>query len=232
MVLESSSGKRLLIDCGTDIRHSLTSAGFSHLDIDGVYISHFHADHIGGLEWLAFTSKFDPKARNTPKLFIHTSMIADLWNHALAAGLKSLKEEHADINSYFDPQPLINKDSFTWESIQFQLVRTVHVYDGDRLAPSYGLFITDGHKNIFISTDTQFKPTHYMEFYQKADVIYHDCDICEPLNPVHSNFVDLITLDADIKSKMWLYHYSDNTLPNAKEQGFRGFVECGQVFEF
>lgn len=231
MVLQSDSGKRLLIDCGTDIRHSLGHAGLTYLDIDGVYISHFHADHAGGLEWLAFASKFDPKAKK-PKLYIHPTMIDILWTHGLSAGLQSLYEEKATIHTYFNPQTLVNENSFSWENIEFQLVRTIHVYNDKQLVPSYGLFFTDGQSNVFITTDTQFKPQEYMEFYHKADVIFHDCEISEQLNPVHSNYIDLITLDSSIKSKMWLYHYSAYQLPDAKGQGFKGFVQRGQVFDF
>lgn len=36
----------------------------------------------------------------------------------------------------------------------------------------------------------------------------------------------------DIKAKMWLYHYSDGDLPDAKQDGFLGFVAKGQVFTF
>ena len=50
----------LLIDAGGDLRFSLSEQGFSHRDIRNVYISHLHADHIGGMEWLAMNTYFDP----------------------------------------------------------------------------------------------------------------------------------------------------------------------------
>ena len=55
MILESEDGSKLLIDCGTDARHSLHELGLSYKDIEHVYISHLHADHAGGLEWLGFS---------------------------------------------------------------------------------------------------------------------------------------------------------------------------------
>ena len=63
MVLETTpSGEdrpqRLLIDCGSDARHSLRNLGFMPNDFDGVYISHLHSDHIGGLEWMALANYF------------------------------------------------------------------------------------------------------------------------------------------------------------------------------
>src|SRR5215813_8474415 len=51
MLLEDS-GKRLLIDAGGDVRFALAKVGLGAKDIDALYISHLHADHIGGIEWL------------------------------------------------------------------------------------------------------------------------------------------------------------------------------------
>ncbi len=50
MLLIHPNGKNLLIDCGSDIRHSLAHFGFNSYDIDAVFISYQHADHCGGLE--------------------------------------------------------------------------------------------------------------------------------------------------------------------------------------
>jgi ribonuclease BN (tRNA processing enzyme) len=47
VVVVSKSGKMLLIDCGGDIRFALWQQGLSYKDIDAVYVSHLHADHIG-----------------------------------------------------------------------------------------------------------------------------------------------------------------------------------------
>jgi len=63
------NGYRLLVDCGGDVRRALRQhAGATHSDIDGVYISHLHNDHIGGLEWLAFAARFDPRRTRKPDL--------------------------------------------------------------------------------------------------------------------------------------------------------------------
>src|ERR1700733_4386232 len=77
MLLENAHGERLLIDCGSDARHSLHEAGFSYHDIHDVYISHLHADHAGGLEWLGFTTKFDPTCSEKPNLYISETLVHD-----------------------------------------------------------------------------------------------------------------------------------------------------------
>jgi len=63
---ESDAGKRndgfyrLVFDFGSDFRHSLAQLGYKLTDIDGYYVSHPHHDHIGGIEYIALSSLFDP----------------------------------------------------------------------------------------------------------------------------------------------------------------------------
>lgn len=230
MLLQSDSGKKLLIDCGTDVRHSAAAIGVTSQDIDAVYISHFHADHIGGLEWLAFTTYFHSQPRR-PKLLIHPSMLARLWNKCLSGGLESIEgPDEISIHDYFEVMPCTN-DSFLWESIELNLVKTVHVYNAKELLPSYGLDIVTANQRIFITTDTRFSPEIHLPFYEKADLIFHDCETSPHKSCVHTHFDELAALDPRIKAKMWLYHFSTQTKYDAIAAGFRGYVQKGQVFD-
>ncbi len=55
---ENGVDHRLLIDAGTDIRRSLAEAQIQATSIEGVYISHLHSDHAGGLGDLALMNFF------------------------------------------------------------------------------------------------------------------------------------------------------------------------------
>ncbi|CAN5445907.1 MBL fold metallo-hydrolase [soil metagenome] len=231
MLLVSDSGKKLLIDCGSDARLSLYEQGFSYADITDVYISHLHADHAGGLEWLAFSNKFDSKSRK-PKLHISDTLVTTLWNHVLRGGLCSLQDEVAELSSYFDVEAIKVDNRFSWEGIEFQLVQTLHICNGCHTVPSFGLFFRINTKWIFITTDTQFTPELLLPFYQQADVIFHDCETSKPASGVHAVYDELNTLDPSIKAKTWLYHYNPGPLPKAVHDGFAGFVKKGQMFEF
>ena len=68
---------RLLLDAGADIRHALKSVGLTSNDIDGVYISHPHNDHIGGMEYLALTTLFNPFYTPAKKEWLGDKFIAD-----------------------------------------------------------------------------------------------------------------------------------------------------------
>ena len=119
---------------------------------------------------------------------------------------------------------------FKWEGIEFKLIQTVHVVSDFCLMPSFGLQFKVNNKVIYITTDTQFAPGQIRDYYKLADIIFHDCETTSFRSGVHANYLDLKTLDKDEKQKMWLYHYASGDLPDAKADGFQGFVKKGQVF--
>ncbi|MBN2689104.1 MAG: ribonuclease Z [Gammaproteobacteria bacterium] len=232
MLLVTPKNKKLLIDCGSDIRFALRDAGLSYQDIDQVYISHLHADHIGGLEGLALTSYFNPK-KHKPTLYINEKLAKILWETSLAGGLRTLRDINVNLETYFNLEA-IDKE-FTWEGIKFDLISAMHIYDNKKEAPCFGLFFNINDKNIYITADTQYTPDRLMPIYEKADIIFHDCETGQFPSGVHAAFDDLINLPKHIKEKMWLYHYNASDVPSAKEtkeKGFLGFVKQGQTFKF
>ncbi|NET74419.1 MAG: MBL fold metallo-hydrolase [Sphaerospermopsis sp. SIO1G2] len=231
MLLVTEENHKLLIDCGTDIRFSLHAAGLSYGDITDIYISHLHSDHVGGLEYIAFSTLFDPLAQK-PKLYLSKDIASNLWDRTLSGGLRFLDGEIATIDTFFEQQKIEYQGHFTWQEIQFDLVKVIHVNNGFTLMPSYGLsFNIEGIK-VFVSTDTQLCYQENQEIYESSDIIFHDCEISCYQTPVHANYQQLLKLPSRIKNKMWLYGYQPGCLPNALKDGFCGFVERGQVFEF
>jgi len=94
------NGKHLLIDCGSDSRHSLFASKFKAIDIDAVYITHLHSDHIGGIEWLAFYRYFSPNA-TCPKLIANSEMITEMWNTSLSGGLGRIQGKRTTLEDFF-----------------------------------------------------------------------------------------------------------------------------------
>ena len=107
---------------------------------------------------------------------------------------------------------------------------------GYEIVPSYGLLMRANSNptagEVFRTTDTQFAPSQLMEFYKRATAIFQDCETSSYKSGVHAHYTELQTLPAEIRSRMWLYHYQDGPLPDATADGFAGFVKPGQSFEF
>jgi len=231
------NGVKMLFDCGGDIRWSLAEHGLSALDIDAVYVSHLHADHVGGLEYLAFVSYFAKTVRGgmKPRLIGNTQLLKDLWSSSLCGGLNSIQMVDADMSTYFDILPIPNSGTFKVGDHSFKTVQTIHVIADTSFVKSFGLMATlpDGERKVFITSDTQYAPSQLNDFIRSADVVFHDCETAPFPSGVHAHYNDLKELPEDIKGKLWLYHYnSAKSLPDAKADGFLGFVEKGQSFEF
>ena len=221
VLIEAPNGSRLLIDCGSDIRNSLHALGYTYSNISAVYISHLHADHVGGLEWLGFSTFFDSRAK-TPELFLHESLVDKLWDNCLSGGMAGLDEKEATLESYFKVSPL--KKKFSWEGIHFELIEMTHIFNCKEKQPCYGLFFTVGGKKFLFTSDTRFIPDTLMPYYKKADLIFHECETAPYKSGVHCHYSELVTLPSDIKKKIWLYHYNQGSLPDAKKDGFKGYL--------
>lgn len=231
MMLVRGRDRRLLIDAGSDLRFSLDAAGFSHLDLTDIYISHIHADHVGGLEYVGFSTKFDPRCPQ-PRLYLSKELASELWNRSLSGGMRSIDGDLAELDTFFEVHPLERDGSFVWEGITLRLVRVAHVNNGYFLTPAYGLrFEVDGVK-VFLTTDTMFSLEHNGAHYEWADLIFQDCETAPLASKIHAHYQDLLTLPQEIRQKMWLYHYQPGKLPDAEADGFRGFVKRGQTFDF
>lgn len=230
LLLINEIGHQLLIDCGSDIRFSLHDQGFSHQDITDIYISHLHADHVGGMEYIGLTTLFDHNCAK-PNLYVSKDVAHELWDRCLAGGMQSLGNGLADLDTFFNVYRINRDQPFYWSGLRFDLVRVIHIDNGYFLMPSYGLFFQIQGKNIFITTDTQLRLDENKKFYHKADLIFHDCETAHFPTQVHAHYQELVQLPADLKSKMWLYGYQPGKLPDAKADGFLGFVKRGQVFE-
>ncbi|MCC9624415.1 MBL fold metallo-hydrolase [Thalassospira sp. MA62] len=235
MVLETTPPgaeppKRLLIDCGSDARHSLRQMGLLPNDFDAVYISHLHSDHIGGLEWMALTNYF-VFDRNRVGLYAAHELLEPLWEHSLRAGLEVSDVGDRDLTSYFDVTPLTCEKGFDWQGMHMDVIALEHVVTPQNTMLSYALLGYGPAKHFFLTTDAIFNPDAHMPYYRKADIIFQDCELGPRHSGVHAHYDQLVTLPADVKAKMWLYHCPAYDHPDAVADGFCGFIEPGQTFD-
>ena len=228
----------MLLDCGSDARFALLECDINNQnlgkEIDAIYISHLHADHIGGMEWFAFNTYFGP-TRPPPKLFMEKRLMNDMWNHSLKGGLGRIEGKEMHLTDYFECCSISENDSFLWEGIRFSLVKMPHVITNGRKHNSFGLMVREEEEKeptAFITMDTQFRPGFISDMSKRVRVIFHDCETNPFKSIIHTHYEDLCTLHIEVKRKMWLYHYQPDPDYDAKADGFKGFIEKGQEFDF
>ncbi len=231
MLLVSDDGSKLLIDCGSDIRFSLYDVGLSYLHITDIYLSNLHSDKVGGLEYIAFATKFDPRC-NKPKLYVSKDMAGDLWPRSLSGGLRYVEGDITDLDTFFELNKIGHDGNyFEWQGLNIGLVRTISINTNYSLMPSYGLFWEIEGTKVILTLDSE-GIENLMAAYEQADIIFQDCETSAKKSGIHSHYDDLSKLPDRIRSKMWLYNYDYGYLPDAVQAGFRGWVKRGQEFDF
>ena len=175
MLLTADNGRRLLIDCGSDIRWSLAKQRLSYLDITDIYISHLHADHLGGMEYIGFTTKFDPRC-SRPRLYVESSLARPMWDNSLRGGMGLISGSETTLETFFDLRTVVARRPFEWEGIRLEVVPAVHVLgphqNHAQLWPAHRRWRAadlphDGYP---------VTPGHLSSSYSSASVIFHDCE--------------------------------------------------------
>jgi len=197
-------GYGLLLDCGHSVPKGLYEQGISLMDVDGIFISHLHADHIGGLEEVALYNKFVLGGRKID-LFVPHKLAVPLWE-CLEGGLGS---EGNGLGDYFNthilyapvqkvsPHPAI-------DYIPLKIFTTDHVKGMD----TYALGIGD---HLFYSADTLFDIKLIQTAAEEYNFIFHDCQMSGySKNNVHACIEEMLSLPLYMQKRIFLMHYGDN----------------------
>jgi hydroxyacylglutathione hydrolase len=219
------NGYNLLVDCGFTAPLALHELNIKLYQIDGIFITHLHADHIGGLEEFAFQMMYTFNKK--PVLFIPKTLRHTLWEHSLRGGLENPSEHINSLDDYFQVHEITEgirteiASGFTMETIL-----TKHVPG----KPSYAILFND---HFFYSGDTCFDPNLLNTLFYKRNctVIFHDCQLFNP-ETVHATLDNLLTLPQEIQKIIYLMHYGDNMENYIEKIGHMSFVKKHRLYTF
>ncbi|MBN2530619.1 MAG: MBL fold metallo-hydrolase [Deltaproteobacteria bacterium] len=201
----SYEGSSIIIDCAHPIRKIMREASstsgcdISVDNLDGVVITHLHADHAGGLEGLGFYGYFR-KNRVLP-LLAHKDVLWDIWPWHLKGTMAPVcdpPDEQRTFEDFFTPVILNEQTNTPFGPFRIACRRTVHHI------PTYALKITAGQKVFGYSSDTSFD-YGLIDWLSDSDLFVHETNVAS-----HTPYEKLATLPLDIRRKMRLIHYPDD----------------------
>jgi ribonuclease BN (tRNA processing enzyme) len=229
-------GAHVAIDFGSTAPLALgANAGLDANDIDVVLPTHLHADHVGGIEYLALHRRFHGSGRKA-RLIATPEFARRLWERTLRGGLEPNERRSdgtmlslADFFVPHEPVPIPGADreacEITIDGLHLELIRTRHVPAQSATwrdaEPSFAVVID---RRVLFTGDTQFDPDLLEKRAGGCSLIIHDASFSP--SPVHASLDELRSLPPQIKSRMLLSHYGNNA-PAGAADGFAGMAREG-----
>ncbi len=197
-----SEGKRLLIDCGHTVPGRLAEMGLSLQEMDAVFISHLHGDHMYGLEEWGFRSYLVWKQR--PHLLLADTLSLGLWRNVLSGTMAPACDRHCLLSDYYDVTRLQPGQTYTVEPFTIEIRPVIHVPK----TPAYGIKVSDGKTTVAFTCDSRAEADPW--FYEETALTFHDCSFT-PFYPdtVHAHFEELCRYPQEWRERTYLVHYDD-----------------------
>ena len=169
---------RLLFDAGRGVTQRLGQLDISLSEIDVVFITHFHSDHLSGLPDLWLTGWLPPPfGRRAQPLRVVApegmSNILDGFRQAFDPDIqiRIVDEQLPPLGVEFDLREFsANGVVFDQEGV---VVTAFAVDHGQYIKPSYGYRVDYAGRSVVISGDTRFDE-NLIEAAQGADVVIHE----------------------------------------------------------
>lgn len=227
VLLESEDGAtNMLIDCGPVTAQSLKAAERLR-DIQRVFITHVHDDHVGGLQLWAQLNRYVYKLR--PEIYFRRELYDELWEGTLRGGLARIntaddRPDTIGLDGYFDVHMLDDGGVVEVPGLPRLTPRpSLHV----KGKPSFCFFLGE---DVFYSSDTQELPPAVGPTGKPLRAIFQDCQLFEIPHSVHTPIQRLDReMPPELKAITHLMHLNHPPDLDARALGFAGFARIGEA---
>jgi len=172
---------RLLFDAGRGVPIRLTQAGVPLRDVNAVFLTHLHSDHVSGLADLWLTGWLPPPygQRSVPFRVYGPRLRPDRHarddDHLERAHAADIRIRIAD--ELLPPAGAAIEATDVTESIVFDRdgvrVTVFGVDHGELIKPSLGYRVDFGGRSVVLSGDTRYSP-NLLKYATGADVLIHE----------------------------------------------------------
>ncbi len=176
-----ADGRVFLFDAGEGAAESLALMGIAPSNVEAVFLTHFHSDHINGLGALALQHVF--RGNVTGPLAIYggpgVERVVGGFNEAFAQDHSYRVAHHgAEVapaaGFELAAMPIVAPDSgLGTVLIDGDITISVFNVHHESVSPAYGYRISDGQRSVVISGDTAYSP-NLVEAAVGADLLVHE----------------------------------------------------------
>lgn len=214
-ILVEVAGTKLLFDCGRAVVIRLTQAGVSPKEIDGLFLTHLHSDHIVGIPDLWLSGWFLGRSKPLP-----------IWG---PQGTSSMAKHLAQAFAFDtrirqaapDPLPAAGVEVDPKEVAQGEIYNdgstrvSAFLVDHGAVKPAFGYRVDSAGHSVVISGDTKFCQ-NLVEFAKGTDCLIHAAWSAGWKNPAPPSQRSIASAEdggrvfAIVKPKLGVvYHYKD-----------------------
>jgi ribonuclease Z len=214
-ILVEVGGKRLLFDCGRGVVIRLTQAGVSPKDIDGLFLTHLHSDHVVGIPDLWLSGWF--LGRDRPLQMWGPSGTTSMAKHLVQAfafdiRIRQAAPDHLPTKGVeIDAQQVAQGKAYDEGSVRV----SAFLVDHGTVKPAFGYRIDSAGHSVVISGDTKFCQ-NLIDFARGTDCLIHAAWSADWKNPTPPSNRSIASAEdagrvlAIVKPKLGVvYHYKD-----------------------
>ena len=228
-ILVEAASKKLLFDCGRGVVIRLTQAGVNPTDLDGLFLTHLHSDHVVGIPDLWLSGWFLGRSKPLP-----------IWG---PPGTRSMAEHLAQAFDFDIRIPQATPDPLPAKGVEIDakeieqgeiynngLTRvSAFLVDHGTVKPAFGYRIDSVGHSVVISGDTKFCQ-NLVDFAKGADCLIHAAWSASWKNPAPPSMRSIASAEdagrvfAIVKPKLAvIYHYkTEEGLSDAVRKEYNG----------
>ncbi|MFV2016876.1 MAG: MBL fold metallo-hydrolase, partial [Candidatus Heimdallarchaeota archaeon] len=219
--------KKILFDCGPAILNAAQNAEVDLSDLEYLFISHLHGDHMSGIPFLILSYKFDLQ-RIKPLKIIGPYGLSEQLDFAIKGSYPGL----------------LSKEENLFEVIELELNQNFTIYDNIQIKPFKAFHIPNAfcfsleYQNLKVvySGDNEFNPVQLQEL-DNTTVLIHELTTMSSSKGGHTSWklMKEFLNEIELKTKYIILVHTSQDVRDEPNKTFPNSVfraRDGSVFEF
>jgi ribonuclease Z len=173
-ILVEAGGKKFLFDAGRGAMQRLAQLNVRWQDIDGVFLTHLHSDHVVGFPDLWLTGWLVGPGRDRPLQVWGPSGTEDMMSHLVTAFEFDIRHRLFDDRASPDGVVILARDIGEGVVLELDGVKvSAFQVDHSPVRPAFGYRVDFGGRSVVLSGDTRVSE-NLIRHSQEVDLLVHE----------------------------------------------------------